>query len=165
MQVSWQGHPIQVMICFVAALKYVYIYTHTHIYIPFLNFKILFIFLKLFIFTWRIIVLQYCAGFCQTSTWTSHRSTCASSLLNLPSNTHSVQPLFVTTEPGSELLHHTANPTGYLFYIWDCTRFHATLSTHPSFSFSHCVLKSSLCLHLHCYPEIGSSVPPLAMYS
>ena len=33
------------------------------------------IFKKLFIFNWRIIVLQYCVGFCHTSTWISHRYT------------------------------------------------------------------------------------------
>ena len=29
----------------------------------------------LFIFNWKIIALQYCAGFCHTSTWISHRYT------------------------------------------------------------------------------------------
>ena len=28
-----------------------------------------------FIFNWRIITLQYCVGFCHTSTWISHRYT------------------------------------------------------------------------------------------
>ena len=37
-----------------------------------------------FIFNWRIIALQYRVGFCQTSTWISHRYTYVSSLLNLP---------------------------------------------------------------------------------
>ena len=32
-------------------------------------------FFNLFIFNWKIIVLQYCVGFCQTSTWISHRFT------------------------------------------------------------------------------------------
>ena len=33
-------------------------------------------FLKnVFIFNWRIIALQYCIGFCQTSTWINHRYT------------------------------------------------------------------------------------------
>ena len=38
----------------------------------------------LFIFKWRIIALQYCLGFCQTSTWISHMYTYVPSLLNLP---------------------------------------------------------------------------------
>ena len=29
-------------------------------------------FLVLFIFNWRIVALQYCVGFCHTSTWISH---------------------------------------------------------------------------------------------
>ena len=33
-----------------------------------------FFFLNLFMFNWRIIALQYCVGFCQTSTWISHSS-------------------------------------------------------------------------------------------
>ena len=47
----------------------------------------LFFFLKLlnlFIFSWRIIALQYCVGFCQTSTWFSHRFTYVPFLLKLP---------------------------------------------------------------------------------
>ena len=32
-------------------------------------------FLK-FYFNWRLITLQYCGGFCHTSTWISHRCTC-----------------------------------------------------------------------------------------
>ena len=33
-------------------------------------------FLKIFIyFNWRLITLQYCSGFCQTSTWISHGRT------------------------------------------------------------------------------------------
>ena len=39
-------------------------------------------FLK-FIFNWRITALQYCIGFCHTSTWISHRYTYVHSLLNL----------------------------------------------------------------------------------
>ena len=33
---------------------------------------ILFIYLNLFIFNWRIIALQYCIGFYQASAWVSH---------------------------------------------------------------------------------------------
>ena len=42
-----------------------------------------FLFVKnLFIFNWRTIALQYCVGFCHTSTWISHRYTYVPSLLN-----------------------------------------------------------------------------------
>ena len=37
-----------------------------------------------FIFNWRVTVLQFCVGFCQTSAWISNRYTCVSSFLNLP---------------------------------------------------------------------------------
>ena len=41
-----------------------------------------------FIFNWRIIALQYCIGFCHTSTWISHRYTYVPSLLNFPPTSH-----------------------------------------------------------------------------
>ena len=40
-----------------------------------------------FLFNWRIVALQNCVGFCQTSTWISHRYIYVPSLLNLPPNT------------------------------------------------------------------------------
>ena len=43
----------------------------------------------LFIFNWPITALQYCVGFCHTSTWINHRYTCVPSLLNLPPSTPS----------------------------------------------------------------------------
>ena len=45
-------------------------------------------FKKLFIFNWRIIALQYCDGFCHTSTWIGRRHTYVSCLLSLPSPPH-----------------------------------------------------------------------------
>ena len=39
--------------------------------------QILFFFFNLFIyFNWSLITLQYCDGFCHTSTWISHRCSC-----------------------------------------------------------------------------------------
>ena len=38
-----------------------------------------------FFFNWRTITLQYCGGFCHTSTWISHGCTCAPSSLTPPS--------------------------------------------------------------------------------
>ena len=37
--------------------------------------------------------LQYCIGFCHTSTWISHRYTYVPSLLSLPPTSHSIPPL------------------------------------------------------------------------
>ena len=50
-------------------------------------------FLNVFTFNWRIIALQYCAGFCHTSTCISHRYTYVPSLLSLPPTSHSILPL------------------------------------------------------------------------
>ena len=53
-----------------------------------LHFKLetwVFFFFSLFIFSWRIVALQCCVGFCHTSTWISHRYTYIPSLLSLSS--------------------------------------------------------------------------------
>ena len=44
-------------------------------------------------FYWRVITLQYCAGFCHTSMWISHRYTYAPFLLNLPGIYHFIPSL------------------------------------------------------------------------
>ena len=62
-----------------------------------------------FFLNWRIIVLQLSfmlvvhVGFCHITTWTSHKYTCASSLLNLPPTPDSIPALQVVTEPWAEL--------------------------------------------------------------
>ena len=38
---------------------------------------------KLLIFNWKIIVWQYCVGFCHAATWITHRYACVPSFLNL----------------------------------------------------------------------------------
>ena len=56
-----------------------------------------------FMFNWRMIALQYCVGFCRTSTWISHRYTYVPSLLNLlPTPSH-------PSRLSQSSLHHTAN--------------------------------------------------------
>ena len=35
-------------------------------------------------FNWRAIILQYCGGFCHTSSWISHECTCVRPILNTP---------------------------------------------------------------------------------
>ena len=51
------------------------------------------IFKNVFLFNWRIIALQCCVGFCQTSTWISHRCTYVPTPLNLSPTAHSIPPL------------------------------------------------------------------------
>ena len=58
-----------------------------------------------FIFNWKIIALQYCVGFCQTSTRVSHRCTYGPSLLSPP-------PACLPPHPPSlKSLNHTTNYT------------------------------------------------------
>ena len=64
----------------------------------------------LFSFNWRIIALQYRAGFCHASTWLSHRYTYVTSLLKPPPITHPSQLSQSTVlSSHSNLLCHTAN--------------------------------------------------------
>ena len=57
-------------------------HVHMHTYIHFTVCKLLCFFFS-FIFNWRIIALQCCAGFCHTTTSISHKYSHVSSLLNL----------------------------------------------------------------------------------
>ena len=47
-------------------------------------FIFLFFLFVCFIFNWRIVALQHCVGFCQISSWISHRYTYVPSLLTIP---------------------------------------------------------------------------------
>ena len=71
--------------------------------------------LMLFFFNWRMIALQCCLGFCQTSAWISQRYVYVSSLVNLPPSLSSPSRLWQSAELSS--LHHTTN-SHWLFYIW-----------------------------------------------
>ena len=67
----------------------------------------------LFIFNWRLIALQYCVGFCHTSTWISHSYTYVPSLLKFP-------PIFPTRtysfHPNWALL--VVNSVQSLSHVW-----------------------------------------------
>ena len=63
-----------------------------------LTFFSLLIFLDLLIFNWRIIALQFCFAFYQTSTWISHRFTYVPSHLNNPPTSLPIPPLWVVTQ-------------------------------------------------------------------
>ena len=51
-----------------------------------------------FYFSWRIITLQYCDGFCHTSLWVGNRHTCVPSILNPPPTSLCTPSLQVVTE-------------------------------------------------------------------
>ena len=66
-----------------------------------------------------MIILQYCDGFCHTSTWTGHRNTWVLPILKSPHV--SLPTLFLYVVPEQWLwvpsfIHQT--PTGHLFYIY-----------------------------------------------
>ena len=99
------------------------------------------IFFKSLFFDWRIIALQYCVGFCHTATWISHKYTYVPSLLN-PFSSPSPFTLCVVSERWVEPpVSHSKFPLG-IYFTYGNVCFHAILSIHPTFSFSHCVHKS-----------------------
>ena len=86
-------------------------------------------------FNWRIIALQNCVVFCQTSTWISHRYTNIPSFSNLPPTSLHWHRALVWVSWAIQQI-----TIGYLFYIWQCK--------FPCYSFhtSHPLLPSH---HVH----------------
>ena len=93
-------------------------------------------------FNWRIIALQYCVGFCHTSTWISHRYIYVPSLLKLAPTSHPIPPLQIVTEYWFE---HPKSPLA-IYFTYKC--FLATLSIRPSLSFPLCIHKSVLYVYI-----------------
>ena len=54
------------------------------IYLIYKPYSLFLIFLNLFALNLKTIALEYCVGFCHTSTWVSHRYMYVPSILNLP---------------------------------------------------------------------------------
>ena len=83
-------------------------------------------------FNRRIIALQNFIGFCQASTWISHRYTYITSLLNFPPISLLIPHLQVDREP----LFRFPGPDSKLFYIWlckfPCYSFHTSHPLLPS---------------------------------
>ena len=73
----------------------------------------LYVYFNVFIFNWRIIALQYCLGFCHTSTWIRHRYTYVPSLLTLSPTSH---PSELLQSPSLSSLSHMAN-SHWLFIL------------------------------------------------
>ena len=100
-----------------------------------------------------MITLQYCDGFCHTSTWTGHRNTWVLPILKSPHV--SLPTLFLYVVPEQWLwvpsfIHQT--PTGHLFYIYiymfQCYSLKSSQALLPPLSPKVC----SLCLCLLCCP-------------
>ena len=85
------------------------------------------IFKILFIFNWRIIALQYCVAFCQTSTWCAY----VPSFLSLPPSPLSTAPLWVVAEP--RVSSPSLTPAGYSIYTrWGTFPCYPLLPPSPS---------------------------------
>ena len=101
-----------------------------------------------FNFYWRIISLQNCVGFCQKSTWVSHRYTYAPSLSNLLTTSLPTPPLYFVTEPQFEFWVITANShwlSSLHMVMWVSMLLSLYISPSPSSPLTH-VHKSVLCL-------------------
>ena len=108
-------------------------------------------FLK-FIFNWRTVVFQYCAGFCHTSVWINHRYTHVPSILALlppPTTPHSSR---LSQSTCLSTLSNTANPhwlpvLHMVVYGFPCCCLHVSHLLLPLMS-----TVCSLCLCLHYCP-------------
>ena len=119
-------------------------------------------FLKINLFNWRLITLQYCSVF--AILW--HESAMdidGSPILKPPPTSLPIPSLRVIPVhwPWAPCLMHQTW-TGDLFHIWLYTCFNAILSNHPTLAFSHRVPKSVLYTCV-CFgvSHIGSSLPSL----
>ena len=74
----------------------------------------------IFKFNWRIITLQYCGGFCHTSTWIAHRYTCIPpphhSWTRLPPPSHPIPLGYTRARTLSALLHALSSHWSPVFY-------------------------------------------------
>ena len=89
----------------------------------------------IYFFSWIVIALQNPVGFCQISTWISHRYTYVPSLLNLLPISCPISLLWVVIE------HLFEFPESYnkfplaIYFIYGIVSFHVTLSIHLTLSF------------------------------
>ena len=107
-----------------------------------------------------LIALQYCVGFCRSSTYISHWYTCVPSLLKLPPFSLPIPPLQVVTEPQSEFLSHPAN-SHWLSMLHMIMYVSVSLSPYippsPSSPHPHSVHKTVLyvCVFTHFFVGLG----------
>ena len=94
-------------------------------------------FLKINLFNWRLITLQYCSGFCHTSTWISHGRTCVP---------HPEPPSHLPPHPIPQG-HPSAPALSTLSHAWNLDQRSAS---HMIYTFQRYPLKSS---HPHLFPQ------------
>ena len=118
-------------------------WTYTHCYI--------YLYIYLFYFSWRLITLPYCSGFCHTLTWISHGCTCVPHLeppFHLP--LHPIPQSHPST-PALSTLSHASNLdwqsiSHMVIYMFQC---YSLKSSHPRL-LPQSPKVWSLCLCLFC---------------
>ena len=104
-------------------------YTHTHTPLPFIILLHLWLF-----FNWQVITLQYCDGFCHTSTWIHHRLTFVPSLQNQPPYLppHLIPP-GCHRAPALGALHHVSNShwLSVVHMVAFMFQYYSLKSSHP----------------------------------
>ena len=88
---------------------------------------LLFLILNLF-FNWRIIALQNCVGFCQTSIWVIHMYMYVPSLFTLLPTFLPTPPLEIVTEPQYEFPESYSKFQLAIYFTYGNVSFHVTLS-------------------------------------
>ena len=91
-----------------------------------------------------MIALQYCVGFCHTSTWIGHRYASVPSLYNLPPPSHPPHPSWLSQRTGLRSLSHAGNSLWlsvlcmvmHTFPCYLCPTFSSPCCVHISFSMS-----------------------------
>ena len=91
--------------------------------------------------------LQYCVGFCRTSTWISHWYTYVPSLLNLSQPLTPSHPSRLSQSPGLRSLSHRANP--HCLYI-----LHMLVYMFPYYSLHRPILSFLPCPHPHVHKSV-----------
>ena len=122
-----------------------------------------FLFFSFIFISWRLVTLQYCSGFCHTTTWISHGFTC---IPHPDPPSHLPLHLILWVFPVHQIraLVSCIQPGLVICFTLENTRFDAVFSKHPTLAFSHrvqksvlyiCVCSVHLCTSLH----IGLSLP------
>ena len=116
----------------------------SHLFFFFFSYAI---FKNLFIFNWRIIVLQYCVGFCQTSVWSVIGTYWSPPFWTfLPPTSLPIPPLLVVTEPHFEFPESYSKFPLVLYFTCGYACSVLIISVHPTLSFLPAIHKSVLCI-------------------
>ena len=106
---------------------------HHSILMRFFRTNFIYLLFQLIYIGWRVITLQYCDGFCHTSTWIDHRYTC------IPPSWSPLPPPFPPYSSGLSQSTSFGFPASYLNSPW------SSILYMVMYMFQYCSLKSYHC--------------------